>query len=45
MEVIELERETSLEQCVRYGLMPESAIPEGMRRIFEKTRREKEREL
>ena len=41
MNVITMEDETSLEKYVRYGLVPESDIPEGMRRIAQKTRRDK----
>ena len=44
MKVIQLETETSLERCVRYGLVPESAIPAVMRRIFEETRRQRQRD-
>lgn len=45
MNVIELDTETNLESYVRYGLVPESAIPEGMRAIAEATRRAKRGEL
>lgn len=42
MEVMELETETMLERSVRYGLVPESAIPAGMRRVFEAACRQQE---
>jgi hypothetical protein len=45
MNVIELHAETNLELYVRYGLVPESAIPDGMRAIAEQTRRAKRGEL
>lgn len=45
MKVIQLETETMLVRPVRYGLVLESAIPAGMRRIFEETRRQRERDI
>jgi hypothetical protein len=44
MKVIQLESETMLERSVRYGLVPESAIPAGMWRVFAENRRQKERD-
>ena len=45
MDIIEWDQETMLERGVRLGLLPESALPEGLRAITEKTRREKRGEL